>query len=131
MNFIENSITPLCPRLEAALEPVVRSFGTDLVGWFDMDSLPILQQARRDRVDTGVKLFALGYPANAINRSLDLGLPHLGWGDKGYLPFSLQEAGSGVEQAPSPDANQQGAAAPIERMSRTVFTRAVSSARFP
>src|SRR5580765_7627011 len=56
LNFIENSITPLCVRLEAAIEPVVKSFGEDLIGWFDIDSTPILQQARRSRVDTGVKL---------------------------------------------------------------------------
>ena len=86
-----------------------------MIGWFDMDSLPILQQARRDRVDTGVKLFSLGYPANAINKSLDLGLPHLEWGDKGYLPARLHEVGAGVEPAPSPDPNLQSAS-PIERM---------------
>jgi len=96
LNFIENSITPLCARLEAALEPVVKSFGPDLVGWFDLDSIPIMQQARRERVDTAVKLFALGYPANVINKSLDLGLPHLPWGDKGYLPARLQQAGEGA-----------------------------------
>jgi len=119
LNFIENSITPFCARLEATVEPIVKSFGQDLFGWFDMDSLPILQQARRDRVDTGVKLFALGYPANAINKSLDLGLPHLDWGDKGYLPFTLQEAGAGVDPAPSPDPNQQSAN-PIERMEKAL-----------
>jgi len=95
-NFIENSITPLCARLEAAMEPVVKSFGPDLVGWFDLDSMPILQQARRERVDTGTKLFAMGYPINEINKSLDLGLPHLPWGDKGYLPARLHEIGETV-----------------------------------
>src|SRR5439155_8079481 len=70
---------------------ILKSFGPDLVGWFDIDSIPLMQQARRNRVDTGVKLFSLGYPANAINKSLDLGLPHLPWGDRGYLPARLQE----------------------------------------
>jgi phage portal protein BeeE len=91
LNFMENSITPLCARLEAALEPVVKSFGSDLVGWFDVDSTAIMQAARRSRVDTGVKLFSLGYPANAINKALDLGLPHLPWGDKGHVPGSFKE----------------------------------------
>jgi len=93
LNFIENSVTPLCARLEAALDPIIKSFGADLVGWFDVESHPILQQARRDRVDTALKLFGLGYPTNAINKALDLGLPHLPWGDKGYLPARLQESG--------------------------------------
>ncbi len=93
LNFLENSITPLCARLEAAIEPVIKAFGQDLVGWFDVESTAIMQQARRSRVDTGVKLFSLGYPANAINKTLDLGLPNLPWGDKGYLPGGLQPAG--------------------------------------
>jgi len=117
LNFFENSIVPLCARLEAAVEPVVKSFGADLVGWFDVEATPILQQARRSRVDTGVKLFGLGYPANAINQTLDLGLPHLPWGNKGYLPLRLQEAG---EIAPKPQANQEsvGAARIIESLAK-------------
>jgi len=92
LNFIENSILPLCTRLEAAIEPIVKSFGADLFGWFDTDSIPIMQQARRSRVETALKLLSLGYPANAINKTLDLGLPHLPWGDQGYLPSTLQPA---------------------------------------
>src|SRR5438876_4577499 len=46
LNFIEKSVAPLCARLEAAVEPIVKSFGADLVGWFDIDSVPIMQQAR-------------------------------------------------------------------------------------
>jgi HK97 family phage portal protein len=97
LNFIENSIMPLCARLEAALDPVVKSFGRDLVGWFDVESTPILQAARRSRVETALKLFAMGYPANLVNRALDLGMPHLPWGDKGYLPANLQEVGAALK----------------------------------
>jgi len=117
LNFIENSITPLCVRLAAAVDPIVKSFGPDLVGWFDLDSIPILQEARRSRVDTGAKLFSLGYPVNAINKALDLGLPHLPWGDKGYLPTKVQEVGGGVA-APPPDRGGP---------SRSVFERMFSS----
>src|SRR5580765_2028105 len=85
LNFIENSVAPLCARLESAVDPILKSFGPDLVGWFDIDSHPIMQEARRSRVDTGPKLFSLGYPANAINPALDLGPPHLASGNKGYV----------------------------------------------
>jgi len=111
LNFIENSIAPLCARLEAAVEPIVKSFGQDLIGWFDLDSHPILQAARRSRVDTAAKLFALGYPANAINKALDLGLPHLPWGDRGYLPAKFQPAG----ELPPPPAKLQ-APGPFEKV---------------
>src|SRR5258708_14258876 len=86
LNFIENSITPFCARLEAAVEPIVKSFGPDLIGWFDIDSLPILQKARRDQVGTGVKGLSFGYPANAINKSLNPVLAHLAGGDQDYHP---------------------------------------------
>ena len=105
LNFIENSITPLCRRLEATVEPIVKSFGPDLVGWFDIDSLPIMQQARRSRVDAGLKLFSLGYPANAINKALDLGLPHLPWGDRGYIGIRLQQVGEAAAAAAPPISN--------------------------
>ena len=123
---LENSIIPLCARLEAAVQPIVKSFGSDLVGWFDTDSIPVMQQARRNRVDTAVKLFALGYPANAINKALDLRLPHLSWGNKGYLPLGLQQAGEMIEPAPAsepetrqpepPDPEPGAATAAIDRM---------------
>ncbi len=101
LNFIENTVSPYCRRLEALLQPVVSAFGSDLYGWFDLDSLPILQQARRDRVATAAQLFSMGYPSNDINRVLDLGLPKLPWGDKGYLPFSLQQVTADAPAAPA------------------------------
>ena len=124
LNFIENSVTPLCARLEAALDPVIKSFGPDLVGWFDVESHPILQQARRDRVDTALKLFGLGYPTNAINKALDLGLPHLPWGDKGYLPARLEVAGE-IPQKLAPVAETTGA----ERILNALRRRRVGAAQ--
>jgi HK97 family phage portal protein len=97
LNFIQNTILPLCARLEAAIEPVIKAFGPHLRGWFDTDSIPLLQKARRSRVETAVKLFGMGYPANAINKALDLGLPHLPWGDKGYVGSALQPVVSQVQ----------------------------------
>jgi len=118
------SIIPLCARLEAAVAPLVKSFGADLVGWFDTDSIPAMQQARRERVDTATKLFALGYPANAVNSALDLGLPHLPWGDKGYLSHRLQQAGEMKPKAKAPKvrfpASPVPAIATLERMLRAL-----------
>jgi HK97 family phage portal protein len=102
-SFIESTITSLCQRIECALAPVVTSFGSDLVGWFDVDSLPIMQAARRTRWDTGTKMFAMGVPLADINTNLDLGLPAQPWYAKGYLPFNLQEAGAPAEPLPSED----------------------------
>jgi hypothetical protein len=81
--------------------PIIRTFGEDLVGWFDIEGLPVMQEARRTRVDSATKVFAMGVPFNEINRTYDLGFPELAWGDKGYLPFSLQPADA--VDSPEPD----------------------------
>ncbi len=102
-SFIESTIGALCKRIECALAPIVATFGDDLCGWFDIDSLPIMQAARRARWDTGGKMFAMGVPLSDINTNLDLGLPEQPWYANGYLPFGLQIAGEPAEPLPSED----------------------------
>lgn len=101
ISFIESTIGSLCAAIEAAVAPIVGTFGDDLIGWFDVDSLPIMQAARRARWETGSKMFAMGVPVGDINTSLDLGLPDQPWYKKGYLPFNLQVAGEPPEPLPS------------------------------
>jgi HK97 family phage portal protein len=100
-SFIESTITSLCQRIECALAPVVASFDPNYVGWFDIDSLPIMQAARRTRWDTATKMFAMSVPVEDINTNLDLGLPAQPWYKKGFIPFNLQDAGAAAEPLPS------------------------------
>jgi len=93
LNFIENTITGLCRRLESALEPIVQSFDPELHGWFDIDSLPIMQTARRDRLVSAEKAFGMGVPFNEINELFALGFRPLPWGDKGYVNHNVVEVG--------------------------------------
>lgn len=103
-SFIESTITDICVDLETAVDPIIKTFGDDLVGWFDIDSLPIMQAQRRARWDTATKMFAIGVPLNDISTALDLGLPDYPWGKNGYLPFSVQPAEAlGTEPAPNED----------------------------
>jgi phage portal protein BeeE len=94
LNFIENRVAPLCSRLEAEEERTVRALDSRAVGWFDLESLPILQKSRRDRLAAARAAFEMGVPFNELNRVLDLGFKHLPWGDQGYLPSSFQPANS-------------------------------------
>jgi HK97 family phage portal protein len=96
-SFIENTIAPLCEHLAASVEPIIKTFGEGMVGWFDIDSLPVMQDARRARLDSGVKAFAIGATFNDINSVYDLGFPEYPWGKKSFLPFNLQEVGTEVE----------------------------------
>lgn len=92
-NFIENRVAPLCCRLEAAEDVVVKSLDANAVGWFDLDSLPIMQQARRNRLMTARTGFEMGIPFNELNRVLDLGFKHLPWGDEAYVGAGMQKVG--------------------------------------
>jgi HK97 family phage portal protein len=93
LTFIENTISGLCRRLESALDPVVKSFGADLHGWFDIDSLPIMQTARMNRLISAERAFNMGVPFNDINEVFDLGFRPLPWGGRGYINSNLVALG--------------------------------------
>jgi phage portal protein BeeE len=122
MAFIENTIAAHCRRLEAAVQPIVRSFGPDLIGYFDLDCLPLLQQARRERLQAASQAFAMGVPFNEINAVYDLGFRSLPWGDTGHLPAKLQEAGQlSTEDSPSPAEEEASATEnPFEKLANMI-----------
>lgn len=93
LNFIENRIAPLCARLEAEEQQTIRAIDPTAVGWFDLDALPIMQQARRDRLAAAKTGFDMGIPFNDLNRIFDLGFHPLPWGNTGYLPSNYQPVG--------------------------------------
>jgi phage portal protein BeeE len=112
LNFIENRVAPLCARLEAEEQLLVKSIDPTATGWFDLDSLPILQDARRTRLTTAKTAFDMGVPFNELNRVLDLGFKPTPWGNKGHLPNNIHDIGednpqSGVAQV-SPPASPSG-----------------------
>jgi phage portal protein BeeE len=98
LNFIENRVAPLCRRLEAEEDRVVHALQPGAVGWFDLDSLPISQQAQRNRLATAKLGFDMGIPFNQLNRVMDLGFKQLPWGDNGYLPANLQNLGTAPDK---------------------------------
>ena len=101
LNFIENRVAPLCRRLEAEEDITVRTLDPKATGWFDLDSLPIMQEAQRTRLAAAKVGFDMGVPFNELNRVFDLGFKALPWGNTGYLPTNVQEVGSVSPSAPS------------------------------
>jgi HK97 family phage portal protein len=93
LNFIENRVAPLCSRLEAEEHATVKAIDPRASGWFDLDSLPIMQEARRNRLAAAKTGFDMGVPFNELNRVLDLGFKPLPWGNSGHLPANLQKTG--------------------------------------
>ncbi|PYJ86383.1 MAG: hypothetical protein DME22_05510 [Verrucomicrobia bacterium] len=90
LTFIENTLAAICKRLEVAVQPIIRAMDPGLEGWFDIDSLPIMQLSRRDRMDTATKAWSVGISFNEINEVYDLGFPDAPERAVGYLPFSVQ-----------------------------------------
>jgi HK97 family phage portal protein len=94
--FIENTMLPKCSRIEGAFAPLVRAIDPRAFGWFDVDALPEMQEARRSRFAAAVQGFGIGVPIDVLSDIFDLGLPELEHDGKSYLPFSLQEVGAEV-----------------------------------
>jgi HK97 family phage portal protein len=101
LNFIENRVAPLCSRLEAEEDVTIKAIDPNASGWFDLESLPILQEARRHRLTAAKVGFDMGVPFNELNRVLDLGFKPLPWGDQGYLPSTLRPPGNADVAPPS------------------------------
>ena len=132
--FIESAIAPLCAQLESALDPIVRTFGPGLCGWFDLESLPVMQEARRTRLDTAVKAFAIGVPLNDVNQVYDLGFPEYPWGGKSFLPFNLQEVGANEPlpgETPPPEPPDDGNPMASMRKFLATLGRATPAQRKP
>jgi phage portal protein BeeE len=100
LNFIENRVIPLCRRLEAEEAATVKALDPRAEGWFDLDSLPILQDARRSRLASARTGFDMGIPFNELNRVLDLGFKPLPWGNRGFLPGTVQAVGENAVETP-------------------------------
>jgi phage portal protein BeeE len=90
-NFIEHRVAPLCARLEAEEQQVVKSIDRKACGWFDVESLPSMQAARRARLAAAKTGFDMGIPFNELNKVFDLGFKPLPWGDAGYLASGLNK----------------------------------------
>jgi phage portal protein BeeE len=91
LNFFQNRIAPLCKRLEAGIDPIVKMFGRELHGEFQVKATPVMQAAQRARIDSGLKLFGVGVPLNVVNQVLDLGLPELVHGERSFLSGRYEE----------------------------------------
>ncbi|HEV2207913.1 MAG TPA: phage portal protein [Verrucomicrobiae bacterium] len=105
LNFIENRVAPLCHRLEAEEEVTVKSLDSRATGWFDIEALPIMQEALRSRLASAKLGFDMGIPFNHLNRFFDLGFPTLPWGDTGYLPSKYNPLGTAPAPNPNPKLN--------------------------
>jgi len=125
LNFIENRVVPLCRRLEAEEDVVVKSIEPEADGWFDVEDHPVLTQARTARLAAARAGFDMGIPFNDLNRAFDLGFRPLPWGDQGYIPRAMQPVEGAKMQ--NPKSKVQGSPAgsatdPFSRLTAALTT---------
>lgn len=91
--FIHYTVAPLAQRIAAGLAPLVRLFGRDLVGTFDLDALPVLRSAQRERFAVAAVAQQMGVPLRTVNQVFNLGLPSLPGDGDALRPFGVQKVG--------------------------------------
>jgi hypothetical protein len=98
--LITGTCQPLGREIANALGALAtQQTGRALTAELDWDDHPVLIEVRNSRVETAIKLWAVGMPIKNANEFLGLGMkPFVGW-DRGYLPFSVAQV-----DAPEPAA---------------------------
>lgn len=97
--LIEETCRPLAKKICGGLSRVASlQSGTPVCVEMDWDDHSVMQAVRRERVDTGIKLWNTGMPMELVSDYLNLDLPEFpGW-EVGYMPFSVSPLG----EAPPP-----------------------------
>jgi len=68
--------------------------GESIYGAFDLSVIPELREDFASNVETGAKLWGMGFTANEINKRLKLGFEDKKWREFAYAPLSLVPVGS-------------------------------------
>lgn len=90
--FYQQTIFPDLDFFAPAIQEIASRFDARAVTYFDVEDQPVVQEMRLARLESAKKYFDMGYPVNAINGVLDLGMPEQVWGDTGLLPINLMPA---------------------------------------
>jgi len=98
--FWEGTLLPRQSYLQGVITSKFLKFidAGNVWGEFDISGVSALKEGFTDKVDNAEKLFKMGYPLNAINKRLDLGMEEVAWGDVGFLPANTLPIGSSSEQ---------------------------------
>ena len=88
-----DTIQPLIQRLQNGLAMAVEPYWRGIKPEPDTSSVPALQGFYSRRVETARELIQLGWPVNAVNERLDLGLPELKGGDTEREPLGMNTDG--------------------------------------
>jgi hypothetical protein len=102
--LIIETCQPLSKKIAGAFSRIASlQVGRPIEAWWNWDEHPVMQQVRRERIDSARKLWDMGMPLDEISEYLDMGLPEFEGSEQGYLPFSVAPVGESLEPATTPD----------------------------
>jgi len=102
LSFWEDSIMGLLDWLQSRVNTRLAPFwGDDIVMRYDLSEVPAMRQAFGEKMEQAERLVKMGYPINAVNERLHLGLPNVEWGDVAWMPATLQPISTAEAPAPA------------------------------
>lgn len=109
-----SAIIPLATQMQQSITDVlIRPIEPDLAVYFDFDGIEALRDDTTEKLEHAAALKTMGYPLNAINRKLELGMDEVPWGDEALVPsgqttastlvaLSSLDTGIGVDEGVMP-----------------------------
>ena len=91
----------LVPGVRPKIDPQLRIF-------FDLKTVPALQDALTEKILNAEKLTRMGYPINIVNEKLELGLPALEWGNTWYVNKAILPIEKVLEEGTTDGAKPPG-----------------------
>lgn len=85
----ETTNIPLMKMITSALSFTLFQEESKIKAIFDLSGIDALKEALSGKVETGYKLWQMGYTANEINARLDFGFGKKPWRDRGYMAVNL------------------------------------------
>lgn len=94
LSFWEDTIVLLLDWIRTVINTrIVPLYGDDsLYVSYDLSEVPAMREAFTEKIKSAVDLWRMGFPINAINERLALGMPQVDWGDVAWMPMNLVPA---------------------------------------
>jgi len=107
MFCIQPRLTSLYDTINS--QAITPAYGPDVRIWYDVVGAPLGLAWLREKAETGKKFMDLGYPANAVNEFLRLGLPAFDELERPNMPAVVagREDGDGAAE-PEPESDDSG-----------------------
>lgn len=109
-------LVPILWKFEDAFtRQIVKPYDESLYFAFNLKNVPAFQEDFGSKVETGIKLFGMGFTSNEINEKLELGFDDKEWRDFWWINFGMAPAGEDqVDQSNDAAAPTKAVALPVE-----------------